>query len=458
MPTDVTDRPGRADESEERIPSVLWPAMRRFAAFALAAAALLTLASFGLAERIAQQHALAEAERQGIGLATRIAAPLVNDDIRDGVPGAADELETVMGNRMQDGSVSHIKLWSADGTVLWADEKQIVGRSFELTPEVQRLFGTTDAKAELTDLSREENVAERQEGRQLLEVYVGTFDADGVPLVFEAYLDTAPMESTAHSIVRSFVPLLGGALVIFLLIMLPLAVKLSRRVERSQRDRARLMRHAVLASDLERRRISRDLHDGVVQELAGVGYGLPIVGRELHPGGDLGVARSTLDHLTCLVQRNVVALRHFMTDIYPPDLEGDGLRDALHQLVRSEALSAGLDCEVRVDRDVVLPVAPARLAHRVVREALRNVVKHAAASRVEVEVVVDDERVRVEVVDDGRGCEAGPVPLDATPGHLGLRLLADTVHDVGGTFQVASPGPGRGVRLLATFPREFRVP
>lgn len=447
-----TPTPG---QGEDALPSVLAPALRRFVAYTLLATLLLVAASVVVADRIAREHALDDAERQGVGLATRIAAPLVDAGVRAGGPGAADQLTTVMDNRMRDGSVQHVKIWNEDGQVIWSDQKEVVGRTFPLPADVSALFTEPGATAELSELDREENVAEAGEG-PMLEVYVGTTDADGEPLVVEAYLAAEPMEANARTVLIAFVPVIAGATVLLMLVVVPLAVGLSRRVERAQRDRARLMRHAVLASDLERRRIARGLHDGVVQELAGVGYTLPVVNRELRPGGDLEHARTTLERITELVQRNVLALRQVMTDIYPPDLDGHGLRDAVEQLVMTEAARVGVTCRVRVAEDLELPVAPARLAYRIVREAVHNVVKHADATQIDVSLDRTHDLVLVRVVDDGRGCPAGALPLRTEEGHLGLKLLVDTVRDVGGRLEATSPGPGLGVAVVAEFPVVLR--
>ena len=71
-----------------------------------------------------------------------------------------------------------------------------------------------------------------------------------------------------------------GALILLALIQLPLAWQLARRVRRTQDEREKLLRHAIEASDVERRRIARDLHDGVVQDLAAVSYSLSAAARE----------------------------------------------------------------------------------------------------------------------------------------------------------------------------------
>lgn len=430
--------------------SVMRSSLVRFVAFSIAAAVLLTVSTLVVADKIARANAVDDARRLGTAVARLVAAPLVDSRVRAGQPRATARLTTVMTNRMRDGSLEHVKIWDRSGHVIWADEANLVGREFELPDEVASLFGTVRTSADLSSLSREENVLEQQEGR-LLEVYTGAFDADGEPLVVELYLATEPMEENAHTIVMAFVPVVVGSLVVFLLVVVPLAVSLSRRVEHAQRERARMTRHAMLASDLERRRVAEDLHNGVVQELVGLGYSLPSVERQLGPDGDFAQARGTLARATELVQRNVAALRSLMTDLYPPDLKGEGLREAVQQLVSTEAHAAGLDAEVRIEENLDLPVASGGLAYRVIREGLRNVVKHAEATRVTVELGRYEGQVLVRVVDDGRG--PGPVPVTSPEGHLGLRLLTDTVVDVGGTLEVAE-GPTGGTSLVARFPVE----
>ena len=115
--------------------------------------------------------------------------------------------------------------------------------------DVTDLFNTEEATAELSDLTKEENQFEQSEGE--LEVYAGTFDADGEPLVFEAYLTTEQMRSAAQTILVNLVPLILGTLALFMLAVLLLAMSLARGWNAPswtlQDDAARL-----LASDLER--------------------------------------------------------------------------------------------------------------------------------------------------------------------------------------------------------------
>jgi signal transduction histidine kinase len=442
----VSTRPdlGRLPEPQ----SVVRSAVIRFAVFGLIAIVLVGAGTVLVADRIAQQRALDEARTQAVGIADRLAAPLVNADVRAYVPGAADELDTVMTNRMRDGSVRHVKLWDASGFVIWSDQRGLIGHQFSMPDDVTILFGTRLATAEVSDLSREENLNERGEG-ELLEVYAGTFDADGAPIVFEAYLATSQMDKDARAMATSFVPLFLGSLALFLLVMLPLAVSLARRVERAQLDRSRMMRHALLASDLERRRIAEDLHDGVIQDLAGVGYALPTAARELHDGGDFSRADDTLTRAADVVRDDVAQLRSLMVDIYPPDLEGQRLGEVVHELVVTEVAMAQLEVDVVVEPDLDLPTETGRLVYRVVREGVRNVVKHAHARKVAVSVRREAADILVSVVDDGRG--PGPGPAASPKGHLGLQLLRDAIRDFGGSLELRA-GSGAGSALIARFP------
>ena len=382
----------------------------RFAALSILAMLVLAMGTVLVAERIARHQALDEARARGAGVADRVAAPLVDATVRAGTDGAAtrEQLNLVMSNRMADGSLSHVKLWDEQGRIIWSDDKDLVGRRFDLEADVAALFGTREVTAEVSDLSKEENVEEYAEG-ELLEVYAGTFDADGVPLVFEAYFPVDQMEQDTRTLVVAFVPLVVGALMLFLAVVLPLAVSLSRRVEQAQLERSRATRHALLASDLERRRIAAQLHDGVIQDLAGLGYALPTATRELRTGGDLVAARSLLERATGLIQHDTAMLRTLMTDIYPPDLEGGGLREAVQQLVQAEALEGHLEAQLAIGPDLKLSHEAGRLAYRIIREGLRNVVKHADAGRVSVELVMDHpDHVVVRIVDDGRGRRRKP--------------------------------------------------
>jgi signal transduction histidine kinase len=135
-----------------------------------------------------------------------------------------------------------------------------------------------------------------------------------------------------------------------------------------------------------------------------------------------------------------------ITDIYPPNLEGPGFARAVHDLARS-AGEQGVQVQVDMPPNLAIPVDTARLAYRVVREGLRNVAKHAHGTAAMVEVRQESERLVVSVSDNGRGVQRTEVP----EGHVGLRLLEDTIRDLGGQLALRS-SPDGGALLEASFP------
>ena len=430
---------------DRRQKSAVRQALVRFVASTVVLLALLLVASLLLANRIARDEALRSARSQGYNIGNLLVAPLVNAKIRAHVPGASTELTTVMRNRMSDGSVSHIKLWDQNGTVLWSDEETLVGHRFALMPDVKELFGTKSVTAEVSQLTKAENVGEQNNG-ELIEVYAGTRDADNQPLVFEAYFSAESMRHDQQTIFTTYIPLVLATLLLFALAVMPLALSLARRVERGLAERSIWMRHAFLASDLERRRIAQDLHDGVIPDLAGLSYAMPTL--EAHFAGDAAglKARETSHRVSQILSRDVAALRSMMTDIYPPDLDGPGFVRAVQDLARS-AGERGVQVQVDMTPDLSLPIDTARLAYRVVREGLRNVTKHAQATTATVEVRRESELIVVSVSDNGRGPQDTQVP----DGHLGLRLLEDTMRDLGGQITLRS-SPSGGAVLEASLP------
>jgi signal transduction histidine kinase len=288
------------------------------------------------------------------------------------------------------------------------------------------------------------------------EIYLGFLDRTGKPLLLETYVPVAQVEAESRAQVRTLLPLTLGGPALMLVILLPLALSMARRVDDAGAERASLLRHAVAASALERRRIAGDLHDGVVQDLAGIGYALPVIRQSLPDGAEADDARQKLDRVNEIVKGDVAALRSVITDIYPPDLHEGGLVPA-SQLLFSEVRYAGIEVDVHIDPEVSdqsLPIDAAVLGYRVLRETLRNVVRHSGAARAGVSLRTDDGDLVIVVEDDGVGFDP---TLGAPEGHFGLRLLGDTISDLGGGLAVDSP-PDGGARVVARFPIRWGEP
>lgn len=436
--------PPTADPSRPRAGFVR-RAVVLYVAWSLGALVFVSVIAAFLSTFLARQQALEDAEVAAEAVANQIVAPLSTPAFHAGVESARAEFGQALQARKRDGSILYVKVWAdagdGSGRVLWADEPAIVGHTFPMMPEDYALFRTMGSVARLSDLQRDENVGERGD-RELVEVYTGFNDSSGRALIFEAYLPTAPLAAKYGSLISWLLPIMLGALAVLALVMLPLAISMARRIDQQQRDRELLLRHAVESSDLERRRIAQDLHDGVIQDLAGVSYALASLSRRV-PEDEVS---TSLLRASGTVQQDVASLRTLMTDIYPPDLESLGLAHAIEELVGQDAYG-----DTRVSLDIDEPLTPsavtARLAFRVVRESLRNVVKHAQAHNVDVRLTQDDEWLVVQVRDDGVGFDSAA----ANTGGLGQKLLRDTVTDAGGTLDVVSVRD-LGTLVTATLP------
>jgi signal transduction histidine kinase len=417
-------------------PHVVTRALKRFLLWSVVTMVALIVGIVVVGQSVARSQALDEARSRARTLAADLVAPEVDRAVREREPGAMDGIEDVLDTRLRDGTLEHVKLWDQDGRIIWADQTELVGERYTLSDDVVSLFGTERVTAELSDLGRPENVGERDEG-ELLEVYVGSRDADGVPLVFEAYMPTDRIEGTESAIIRGVLPISIGALGMFQIAMLPIALSLARRVQRSETARTRMTAHALRASELERQRIAQELHDGVVQDLAGVGFSIPAIAREL-PGSARGQdARQLLLQVGDIVHRDVAALRTMMIEVYPPDLADTGLLLALQELAkRTEARDIAVSLDVSPETAVDLPLPMARLVYRVVREGLHNVAKHSEGDEAVVRVHRRGGQLQVVVEDNGRGLGIGGGA--AADGHIGLRLLREAVEDAGGDLTLRS--------------------
>jgi signal transduction histidine kinase len=203
----------------------------------------------------------------------------------------------------------------------------------------------------------------------------------------------------------------------------------------SGRERLRVSRARVIeATDAERRRIARDLHDGLQMRL------VLLAMMADRPGAD----EETMAELNAGLQDAIAELRVLVQGVVPAALTERGLYAAAVELTDRMPMPVELDFEP-LPGD--LPIGIETAGYFVVSEALANAVKHSRAEEVRLSIGRPAGRLRIEVVDDGIG--------GALPGG-GLSGLADRVDALGGWIEVESP-PGEGTRLVAELPCENAV-
>lgn len=207
------------------------------------------------------------------------------------------------------------------------------------------------------------------------------------------------------------------------------AVRTSQLADELQESRERL----VVAREEERRRIRRDLHDGLGPSLSGVVFQLESA--RLQVPRDPDAAQRAIASTSGLVQDVVADVRRLVHDLRPPALDDLGLLGALRQ--QAERVSAGGPVTtVEADDVGQLSAAVEVAAYRIVGEALTNVVRHASATSAVVRLAEVDDHLVVEVTDDGVG-----IPTDVEAG-VGLVSLRERAAELGGRTEVSCPAGG----------------
>jgi two-component system, NarL family, sensor kinase len=389
--------------------------------------------STGTRESVREARALTEA------IAVGAIEPALSDGLLAGDRAAVARVDRVARSRVVRDPVVRVKLWSPQGRIVYSDEARLVGAQYRLAADDLEALRTGRVVAEISDLSRPENRYERRAGK-LLEVYLPVHTPSGSPLLFESYVRYSSVVADGRDIWRSFAPALLAALAALWLLQVFPALSLARRLDGDRRERELLLQRAIEASDTERRRIAADLHDGVVQDLAGISLGLA-ARAERAQGEEAAALRSAADGTRESMRR----LRSLLVEIHPPNLSTTGLEPALADLVAPLA-ARGVFTRVAVDPGMDLAPEAEQLVFRTAQEALRNVQAHAGASRVEVRVTGSGGRATLVVEDDGRGFTPEQAERRRAEGHLGLDLLRGRARDLGGRLAVDSE-PGRGTTV-----------
>lgn len=342
--------------------------------------------------------------------------------------------------------VVRVKIWNSSGRIIYSDEPALIGARYPLDGGEARALRTGGVQADVSDLSHPENRFER-EYHKLLEVYLGLRATNGTPVLFELYQRFSSITASGNRLFRAFFFPMIATMLLLELAQIPLAVSLARQLRRNQREREALLQRAIDASEIERRRIARDLHDGPVQDLAGVSYTLSSAISEAATV-DQELA-GTLEQTSRQTRASIRALRTLLVDIYPPRLHSEGLIAAVSDSMSALA-AAGVDVELDAEPQLRLAPNVEAVLFRVAQESLRNVLRHADAKHVSVRIRASSDVATLEVEDDGRGMTP---PADGPDEHFGLRMLRDLARDSGGSLELDSL-PGRGTKVRLEIPLE----
>lgn len=218
-------------------------------------------------------------------------------------------------------------------------------------------------------------------------------------------------------------------------------------VIRDVSDRRHVERVALDAAEAEQRRIGRDLHDGLGQHLAGLGFMAKALERSLTQAGRPEAEAAA--EIRRLVEQALGHSRALAHGLAPVDVHGTELIPALEGLAHDTATLCGIDCALEVVGEPrIREETTATALYRIAQEAVTNALRHAEAGRVLVRLEATEDGIELMVRDDGTGGPGEQPPARRGRG-LGLRLMAMRAERIGGTLDIASaPGRGTTVRCL----------
>jgi signal transduction histidine kinase len=210
------------------------------------------------------------------------------------------------------------------------------------------------------------------------------------------------------------------------------------------------LRHSIRASEQERGRWARELHDETLQDLGAMKMGL----ESARAAGSSDLLDRSVDGAVDQLDLTIRGLQSLITELRPAALDELGVRPALEALIERTRATSGIDVELRIDLADSGELAATRLeletattVYRLVQEALTNAVKHAAADRMSVEIVEAGPELTVTVRDHGSGFH----PAAQQSGGFGLLGMEERVSLVGGRLEIDS-APGRGTTVRAWLP------
>jgi signal transduction histidine kinase len=218
------------------------------------------------------------------------------------------------------------------------------------------------------------------------------------------------------------------------------------RLETRTLELARLSARMVEQHEEERRRLSRELHDETAQVFSVVKMELGLL-RERVPAD----TTSRLDQILALIDTGIQSIRSVTNDLRPSLLDDLGLLPALRSLVVEFGERTGIQTGLAVPSSLPPLSREAELAlFRALQEALSNVLRHAEARTVDIEISINAAGVLLQVSDDGRGLPVGMTTEKLeTDGHMGLAGMRERITALGGSVRITSNGgPGATLEVL----------
>lgn len=217
-----------------------------------------------------------------------------------------------------------------------------------------------------------------------------------------------------------------------------------------QRKLRQLTRQIISAQEEERKEISRELHDEVVQTLVGINVALSALGTGASTA--LHTLKAKITRTQRLVENSISAVHRFARELRPAVLDDLGLIPALHAYSKNLAARKKIMIELTAFGGVqALGGAERTVLYRVAQEALTNVARHSGATQVRINISEVERAVRMEIGDNGKSFPVEEILLAKNQKHLGLIGMKERLEMVGGSLAITS-APGQGTTVCAEVP------
>lgn len=362
------------------------------------------------------------------------------------------------------------RIWSTDGQVLYSPQGELIGRSFDMGGD-RGEAARGAVIGEISDLTDPENVYERERWERLIEIYVPVRERGSSEIIAVAEFYQLPDELEAEVSRDRLIAwaLVAGATALAYVALVRVVRQGSETIVRQQgelqqrvSDLSRLLeqnaqlsdriRHAAARTtaitEMERRRIGSDLHDGPSQALAFAMLRLDAVeGRLDRPGQ---AADSDLAAVRDAVQDALSDMRGIAAGLRTPELENAEVPQLVRRAVADHERRSGTKVELDIQAmPAAAPLATKIALYRVLAEALSNATRHGGGVDVRVTAgETDDGSLALEVSDAGAGFDPGSRP---DPSSLGLAGMRERAELLGGRMDVSS-SPGGGTRVRVVLP------
>ncbi|MCB2400156.1 sensor histidine kinase [Rhizobium ruizarguesonis] len=418
-------------------------------------------------------HLIEEAVIHNSGAATAlyvdsVVAPLLPDMQKESLldEASAQALDETLGQGALGRRLVSFKLWRSDGTILYSNEKEQVGRKFAVSDKLRRAFaGSLVARYEIA--SDPESDKERALGKPLMEIYNPVLQPwSGQAVAVLEFYETAEglSDSLAHARLRSW-GAVAALTAIFFLVLSALVFRGSRTIEAQRKDlrervnelsallaenrglQRRLQRASQRSAALNEtylRSIGADLHDGPAQHIAYASLRLDsdvLINASTQPEArekELAWIRSSLAEA-------MTEIRNICSGLVLPQIEKSSITEIVMRVVEAHQHKTETHVETVIDEDgPELAPAVKICIYRFAQEALNNAYRHGGGIQQAVKAVSHNGHVRVEVSDRGDGFD----PTEVGPTSLGLVGLRERIDSLGGSFEVKTGEGGTTVTMI----------